>query len=221
VRIGMIGAGRMGQALTGLFVQGGHEVVLANSRGPASLAELTAQFGERCSASDVPGAVQGSDLVVLATPWGRTAEAVSAVGDWSGVVVVDTTNNRSKPGPDGLIDIGDRISSEIVAELVPGARLVKAFNTTPIPFLVEGLGSPGAEANAVYVAGDDATARALVGELIASIGGKAVHTGDLHTGGWLQGMSGPLAGSLQMITPAEALARLEQARGQLAGTDLT
>lgn len=212
MRIGIIGAGRMGQALTSLFVRAGHEVVLANSRGPASLAELAARFGEHADASDVPGAVKGSDLVVLATPWDKTAEAVAVVPDWSDTVIVDTTNNRSKPGPDGLIDIGDRVSSEVVAELVPGARLVKAFNTTPIPLLVDGLQSPPVETNAVYIAGDDDVAKALVGALIASIGGEAVDTGDLHTGGWLQGATGPLPGTLEMITPAEARARLEQAR---------
>ncbi|BCL28613.1 NADPH-dependent F420 reductase [Streptomyces aurantiacus] len=215
MKIGIIGAGRMGQALTGLFVEAGHDVVLANSRGPESLAELTARFGEHTSAADVPGAVAGSDLVILATPWGRTAEAVSVVEDWSGVVVVDTTNNRSKPGPDGLIDIGDRVSSEVVAEFVPGARLVKAFNTTPIPFLVKGLGPSAGEDNAVYMAGDDDAAKALVGALIAGIGGEAVDTGDLHTGGWLQGMSGPLAGTLEMITPTDARARLEKALEQV------
>ncbi|MEU6350675.1 NAD(P)-binding domain-containing protein [Streptomyces sp. NPDC047072] len=215
MKIGIIGAGRMGQALTGLLVDAGHDVVLANSRGPASLAELTAGFGEHAGAADVPGAVAGSDIVILATPWGKTAEAVSVVGDWSGVVVVDTTNNRSKPGPDGLIDIGDRVSSEVVAEFVPGARLVKAFNTTPIPFLVKGLGAAAGEDNAVYIAGDDAAAKALVGDLVAGIGGEAVDTGDLHTGGWLQGMSGPLAGTLEMLTPTDARARLEKAREQL------
>ncbi|MFJ9005822.1 NADPH-dependent F420 reductase [Streptomyces canus] len=215
MRIGIIGAGRMGQALTGLFVEVGHDVVLANSRGPESLAELTARFGEHVSAADVPGAVAGSDIVFLATPWGKTAEAASAVGDWSGVVVVDTTNNRSKPGPDGLIDIGDRISSEVVAEFVPGARLVKAFNTTPIPFLVKGLGSSAGEDNAVYIAGDDTAAKALVGSLIDGVGGEAVDTGDLHTGGRLQGMSGPLAGTLEMLTPADARARLEKALEQV------
>ncbi|WP_189149256.1 NADPH-dependent F420 reductase [Streptomyces lacrimifluminis] len=215
MRIGMIGAGRMGQALTGLFVAAGHDVVLANSRGPESLAGLAAQFGEHTSAADVPGAVAGSDIVVLATPWGRTEAAVSVVGDWSGVVVVDTTNNRTKPGPDGLIDIGDRVSSEVVAEFVPGARLVKAFNTTPVPFLVKGLGSSAGEDNAVYVAGDDAAAKALVGALIAGIGGEAVDTGGLHTGGWLQGMSGPLAGTLEMITPTDARARLAKALDQV------
>ncbi len=213
MKIGIIGAGRMGQALTGLFVAADHDVTLSNSRGPASLADLTARFGPHCSAAEVPDLVAASDLVIVATPWGKTAEALAVVSDWTGVVVVDTTNNRSKPGPDGLIDIGDRISSEIVADYVPGAHLVKAFNITPIPFMVEALGSE--ETKAVYVAGDDADAKALVGELLRSIGAEPVDTGDLYTGGWLQGMSGPLAGTLEMLTPEEATARLELARADV------
>jgi hypothetical protein len=177
------------------------------------LADLTAQFGPHCSAAEVADLVAASDLVIVATPWGKTAEALAVVSDWTGVVVVDTTNNRSKPGPDGLIDIGGRISSEVVAEYVPGAHLVKAFNVTPIPFMVEALGS--GQTKAVYIAGDDADAKALVGELLRSIGAQPVDTGDLHTGGWLQGMSGPLAGTLEMLTPEEAKARLELARADV------
>ena len=212
MKIAMIGAGRMAQALTPLFVQAGHEVRLSNSRGPESLAELVQSFGPGTRAMTVPAAVDGADVVFLATPWGRTAEAVSPVADWGGRGVVDATNNRSAPGPQGLIDIGDRVSSEIVAEYVPGAKVVKAFNVTPLFMLVPALGSGAGENNAVYIAGDDDEAKALVAELVASIGGVAVDTGDLHTGGHLQGMSGPLAGTMEMLTPTQARDQLAQAQ---------
>lgn len=210
MKIAMIGAGRMGQALAGLFAEAGHEVLLSNSQGPESLAEIVKELGARCSAATVKDAVETSDVVFLATPWGKTAAAAAAVSDWSGRIVVDTTNNRTAPGPQGLIDVGDRVSSEIVAEYVPGARVVKAFNTTPIPILVAGLGANAGKNNAVYLAGDDADAKALVAGLVASINGVAVDTGNLRNGGYLQGMSGPLAGSLEMLTPAEARDRLTQ-----------
>lgn len=210
MKIAIVGAGRMGQALAGLFAEAGHEVVLSNSRGRDSLAELVERLGPRCSAAAVADAVESSDVVFLATPWGKTAAAVAAVSDWSGRIVVDTTNNRSAPGPQGLIDIGDRVSSEIVAGYVPGARVVKAFNSTPIPMMVAGLGARAGENNAVFIAGDAADAKAVVAGLVASIGGVAIDTGDLRTGGYLQGMRGPLAGSLEMLTPAEARERLAQ-----------
>lgn len=212
MRITMIGSGRMAQALTKLFVEAGHEVMLTNSRGPASLADLVESFGPSCHAGEVAEGVAWGDVVFLATPWGKTAEAVSVVDDWTGVVVVDTTNNRAAPGPAGLIDIGDNVSSVLVAGYVPGARVVKAFNVTPIMFMAPALGSAAGANNAVFIAGDDPTAKSLVAEIIASIGGEAVDTGDLATGGWLQGMSGPLAGTFEMLTPDEARSRLAAAR---------
>jgi len=211
MKIAMIGAGRMGQALTPLFAQAGHEVRISNSRGPESLVGLVENLGPGVRATTVAEAVEDADVVFLATPWGRTADAVAAVADWTGRVVVDATNNRNAPGPQGLIDIGSRISSEIVAEYVAGAKVVKAFNVTPLPFLLPALASPTGE-KAIYIAGDDDKAKSLVADLIASIGGVAVDTGDLHTGGHLQGMSGPLAGSLEVLTPAQARANLAQAQ---------
>jgi predicted dinucleotide-binding enzyme len=201
----------MGQALGRLLADAGHEVVLSNSRGPASLRELTAELGPNISAASVADAVAGSDVVVLATPWGKTAEAVSAVRDWSGKIVIDTTNNRKGPGPEGVIDIGDRSSSEIVASLVSGARLVKAFNLTPIPFMSASLGRTPAAENAIFIAGDDAGAKAVVVKLIASVGGEAIDTGDLATGGRLHGTTGTLSGHMRMLTPAEARSLLDEA----------
>lgn len=212
MNIAIVGAGRMAQALTTLFVGAGHQVRLTNSRGPESLEELVSTLGPDVQSSTVAEAVPWADVVFLATPWGKTAEAVSVVDDWSGVVVVDTTNNRTKPGPDGLIDIGDSVSSVIVAGYVPGAHVVKAFNVTPIPWMAAALGAQPTETNAVYVAGDDAAAKALVSDVISSIGGVAVDAGDLETGGRLMGSGGALASTLEMVTPDDARSRVEAAR---------
>jgi predicted dinucleotide-binding enzyme len=202
----------MSQALTTLFVEAGNEVRLTNSRGPESLQELVSTFGPNVEASTVAEAVPWADAVFLATPWGKTAEAVSVVDDWSGVVVVDTTNNRTKPGPDGLIDIGDSVSSVIVAGYMPGAHVVKALNVTPIPWMSAALGADSSDTNAVYIAGDDAAAKALVSEIVASIGGVAVDAGDLATGGRLLGMGGALSSTLEMVSPDDARARVEATR---------
>jgi 8-hydroxy-5-deazaflavin:NADPH oxidoreductase len=211
MKIAIIGSGRMAQALSPLFLEAGHEVMLTNSRGPESLGEMVANLGPNCHAGEVTETVSWGDVVFLATPWGKTAEAVSVVEDWSGVVVVDTTNNRSAPGPDGLIDIGDNVSSVLVASYMPGARVVKAFNSTPLFILAPALGANADANNAVYIAGDDPAAKSLVSDIIASIGGEAVDTGSLATGGWRQGMSGPLAGVMEMLTPDDARSRVEAA----------
>jgi predicted dinucleotide-binding enzyme len=212
MKIAIIGSGRMAQALSTLFLEAGHEVMLTNSRGPESLGDLVSTFGPNCHAGEVAEAAAWGDVVFLATPWGKTEEAVSVVPDWTGVVVVDATNNRSAPGPAGVIDIGDNVSSVLVAGYVPGARVVKAFNATPIMFMAPALGANAGANNAVFFAGDDPAAKSLVSDIIASIGGEAVDTGSLATGGWMQGMSGPLAGTLEMLTPDEARSRVAAAQ---------
>jgi hypothetical protein len=194
----------MGQALAGLFAGAGHSVVLSNSRGADAASEIAAALEGDVSGAATADAVRDADVVVLATPWGKTAEAVAAVADWSEKVVVDTTNNRTGPGPDAVIDVGDQASSEVVATLVPGARVVKAFNTEPIPVFAGALGPDAGSENVIYIAGDDANAKATVAELIASVGGEAVDTGSLASGGRLQGTDGPLAGQFRMLSATEA-----------------
>jgi predicted dinucleotide-binding enzyme len=130
------------------------------------------------------------------------------VPSWDGVVAVDTTNPRFGPDPDDVYDTGAKTSSEVVAGLVPGARLVKAFNHQPIPALAAELGT---ERNALFLAGDDLAAKAAVAELMRSIGGTPIDTGDLRRGGALQASGGgPLAGHGRLLTVAEARTILRQ-----------
>jgi predicted dinucleotide-binding enzyme len=200
--IGVLGAGRMGQTLARLLVAAGHDVRLTNSRMPDSLAAFVGELGPGATAVAARDIATGADVVVLATRWEQLPAATAAVPSWDGVVVVDTTNPRFGPGPDDVYDTGARTSSEVVAELVPGARLVKAFNHQPIPALATELGT---ERNALFVAGDDPTAKARVADLMRSIGGAPIDTGDLRTGGALQASGGgPLAGHGRLLTEAEA-----------------
>ena len=208
--VGLLGAGRMGTTLARLLLAAGHEVRLANSRGPESLAGLVAELGPRAGAVEARDVATGADVVILATRWEQVAAAVAAVPSWAGVIVVDTTNPRFGPGPDDVYDTGALTSSEVVAGLVPGARVVKAFNHQPIPALAAELGT---ERNALFLAGDDADAKALVARLIRDIGGEPIDTGDLRSGGALQASGGgPLAGHGRLLTVAEAREILAGAR---------
>ena len=203
--VGILGAGRMGRTLARLLVDAGHEVRPANTRGPASLAELVASLGSRATAVEASDVARGADVVVLATRWEQTPAAVAVVPSWDGAVVVDTTNPRFGPGPDDVYDTGARTSSEVVAQLVPGARVVKAFNHQPIPSLGSELGARPSERNALFLAGDDPGAKALVADLMRSIGGEPIDTGNLRDAGRLQASGGgPLAGHGRLLTPAEA-----------------
>jgi hypothetical protein len=210
--IGILGAGRMGLTLARLFLDAGHPVLLANSRGPSTLAAQVAALPPNAAAARREDLVRRTDVVVLATPWDRTAAAVDGLGPWDGRIVVDTTNNRFGPRPEQVYDLGGRGSSEVVAELLPGARVVKAFNHQPFATLGLELGTAPTERNALFVAGDDAAAKETVAQLIRDIGGEPIDTGGLRDGGRLQSTGGPLAGHGRLLTPSEARALLASAR---------
>jgi predicted dinucleotide-binding enzyme len=119
--VGIIGAGRLGQAMARTALRAGRSVVVANSRGPESLTTVVSALGEGVSAGTA-GEAGSAGIVVLAVPWDRLHEAVDGLG-WNGQIVIDATNDWAAD------DLDARTSSEIVAGLVAGARVVKAANT--------------------------------------------------------------------------------------------
>ena len=188
--IGIIGAGHAGQAFARVAARAGREVVMANSRGPQSLAGVVEALGTGVSAGTVAEAA-ASAMVVIAVPWASVPEAVASLA-WDGQIVVDQTNAfvfpEMKPA-----DLGGRSSSEIVAELVEGARVVKGANTLG----AESLGSDPQEAGGrrvLFLSGDDGAAKAVVADLFEGAGFFPIDLGDLATGGRLQQVGGPLAG---------------------------
>jgi len=119
--VGIIGAGRIGQAMARTALRAGRRVVIANSRGPESLASVVSELGDGVSAGTVEQA-SAAGIVVIAVPWDRVPAAVQGI-DWDGQAVVDATNDWAAN------DLNGRTSSELVADLVAGARVVKAANT--------------------------------------------------------------------------------------------
>lgn len=210
MKIGIIGAGKMAQMLAPRLIRAGHKVVLSNSRGPDSLGDIVSGLGSAASAATVADAVQAADVVVLATPWGKTAQAVGAVASWAGRVVIDTTNNRTKPGPDGLIDIGGRGSSQVVSEWVPGAKVVKAFNYEPIPMFGQGLDRT--EPKALFLGGDDTDAKAKVAGLFRDLGAEPIDVGSLAQADKLMMGGGALALKMRVVSPTEAQEMLKAAK---------
>jgi 8-hydroxy-5-deazaflavin:NADPH oxidoreductase len=183
--VGIIGAGRLGQAMARTARRAGREVVIANSRGPESLTSVASTLGDGVSAGTVEEAA-AAGIVVVAVPWDRVPEAVQGV-KWNGQVVIDATNDWAADDLDG------RTSSEIVAGLVAGARLVKAANTLG----ADVLGSDPHEAGGrrvIFVSGDDADAKADVVALFEGAGFAAIDLGELTTGGAMQQIHHPLAG---------------------------
>ena len=183
--VGIIGAGRLGQAMARTAVRAGRRVVVANSRGPESLASVVSALGDGVSAGTVEEAAS-SGIVVVAVPWDRVPEAVQGL-DWDGQVVVDATNDW------GADDLQGRTSSELVADLVAGAHLVKAANTLGAEVLNSDPHEAGGE-RVIFISGDDADAKAEVVALFQYAGFAAIDLGDLATGGAMQQIHHPLSG---------------------------
>jgi predicted dinucleotide-binding enzyme len=183
--VGIIGAGRLGQAMARTALRAGRRVVIANSRGPESLASVVSSLGEGVSAGTVDEAA-AAGIVVIAVPWDRVPGAVQGL-DWNSQIVIDATNDWAAD------DLQGRTSSELVADLVAGARVVKAANTLGAEVLVSDPQEAGGR-RVIFVSGDDADAKAKVVALFEDAGFAAIDLGELPIGGAMQEIHHPLAG---------------------------
>jgi predicted dinucleotide-binding enzyme len=183
MRIGIIGAGRIGGTLARHFVGAGHEVAVSNSRGPETLVRLVEELDGRARAMTAAEAARFGEVVVVSIPFGRYRELPS--DGMAGSVVIDTTNYY--PQRDGRFEQldGDRTtSSELLQAHVPGTRVVKAFNAVAWTGLRDG-GRPAGDGEriGIPISGDDEQAKRTVAELIDQIGFDPVDAGTLAHGG--------------------------------------
>lgn len=184
MNLGVIGSGRIGATFARLAVAAGHRVAIANSRGPESLRALVAELGDGARPASIEEAAGFGEMVLVAIPLGAYRDLPADA--FTGRIVIDANNYY--PGRDGQIeelDQGRTTSSELLAAHLPGARVVKAFNTMYFETLA-GEGRPDAardERLALFVAGDDGEAKRRVGELIEQLGFAPVDTGSLAAGG--------------------------------------
>ena len=179
MRIGIIGAGNVGGTLGRAWAKSGHDV-LFGVRNPTApqVRSLLADAGGRARAGAVAGAAAHGDVVVFATPWAATQDAVGEAGDLTGKVVLDCTNPL-KADLSGL-EIGHSTSGgERVAAWASSQGVVKIFNTTGF----ENMGNPayGGDPITMFLAGDDAGAKAVAAQLAAEIGFDPVDAGPLAT----------------------------------------
>lgn len=180
MKIGIIGAGNIGGTLTRRLTALGHSVVVANSRGPETLAGLAAETG--ATAAPVTEAVKGRDLVIVTIPQKHILELPAGLfaGIPGNVVVVDTGNYypRQRDGRIDGIEAGLTESRWVERQL--GHPVVKAFNNIYAKHLLE-FGRPAGAAGriALPVAGDDQAAKAIVLRLIDELGFDGVDAGGL------------------------------------------
>jgi len=196
VTIGILGAGAIAQALARRLVAGGFTVLLSNRRGPDSLRDVTAALGPGVAAGTIDQAA-AQQVVVIAIPWSQLPGVLGRITSWQGRVVIDTTN-PIEPPHFTVAELHGRTSSEVVADLVPGARLVKAFNTLTPSMIARDPREAGGH-RVIFFCGDDQEARSVVDALLTSCGFAAVDLGQLAVGGRLMQFPGGPLPALNLI----------------------
>ncbi|MCU0122250.1 NAD(P)-binding domain-containing protein [Pseudomonas sp. B2M1-30] len=188
--IGIIGAGAIGAAFARALSRKGIPLVIANSRGPESLAELVAELGPTARAVSREEAA-AQEIVLVAVNWSKLPAALGGLADFGGRIVLDANNSIEAPSYKA-VDLQGRPSSEVFAEWVPGARVIKAFNHLPARLLEEDPAAEGGK-RVLFLSGDDVEAKTEVAGLIERLGFFAIDLGDLTVGARLvQFPGGPL-----------------------------
>ena len=201
MKIGIIGAHIVGLRLANAFASVGHDIRIANSRGPESVRQALDEAG--ADARITPASmdeVLHCELVVMAAPWMKREAVLNPAHDWDGRILLDASNIYLSYPPDYRIDdLNGDSGSEIIARLAPTARVVKAFNTLPFEVMFSPV--PAGMKRVLFVAGDDERAVATVSALIVEIGFHPVALGALATAGRLMDLEQPLS-LLDLLTPS-------------------
>jgi hypothetical protein len=190
--VGTLGAGTIGRGVGRFFLNAGYPVLISNSRGPDTLGDAVADLGAQARAVTMAEAA-AADIVLLALPWTAVEPVLRQLPAWDGRVLIDATNaiKTFDPPTIELFDFGDRTSSEVVAGLAPGARVVKAFNHLAYSQMAAPV-SPG-EKRAYFYCGDDAAAKGQLASVLHGNGFAPIDLGSLAAGSRIQQVGGPLA----------------------------
>lgn len=196
MKIGIIGAGGIGQALAGHIAKAGYEIIVSNSRGPESLTTLVSKLGPRAKAGTRQEAAQ-ADVVVLAVPWEQVRAGLSDLPPWNSRILIDATNPIIEPDF-RVADLNGSTSSEIVVSLAPGARVVKVANTLLRAVLAADPNEAGGH-RVLFMSGDDTAAKGEVDGILGKVGFATIDLGGLVSGGRLQQFPGGPLPTLNLI----------------------
>lgn len=193
MEIGTIGAGDFAQAFAKRALKAGHRVKISNSRGPDSLREIVKRLGPGAMAATRKEAA-ACEMVLLAVPWDNVPETLAGLPEWKNQILIDGTNPfHGKAGDFTPAEVGNLSTSQFVAALARGARVVKAFNHMLVPNLEANPVVNGAR-RVAFISADDDSAKNRVQTLLENCGYSVVDLGNLRDGGLIQQPGGPLAG---------------------------
>jgi 8-hydroxy-5-deazaflavin:NADPH oxidoreductase len=184
--IAIIGTGKMSRILSNYFATAGHRIWIG-SRNPDKAIELASNIGHGVKGMEIDNAVQHGDIIFIAVPYLDISAVLKLTGPLKGKTVVDMSN-PFKPDFSGLLVGGDTSAAEEIANAIPEAFVVKAFNTVFATVLERGPKYEGKCAQ-IFYAGDDDVAKKEVSELIGSTGFEAIDTGKLISARFLEPLS--------------------------------
>src|SRR5437016_8260371 len=179
MEIGTIGAGDFAQAFAKRALKAGHKVKLSNSRGPDSLREIVDQLGPGAMAATREEAV-ACEMVLLAVPWDTVPETLASLPKWKNQILIDGTNPfHGKAGSFSPAEVGNLSTSQFVAALAPGVRVVKAFNHMLVPNLEADPVVNGAK-RVAFISADDDSAKKRARSLLEECSYSVVDLGNLR-----------------------------------------
>jgi len=173
MKIGVIGAGRIGGGIARQLAGAGHELKLSFSRDPAALEELARAIGPTVSADSPAEAARFGEVVVISVPWSLLPEALAQAGSLAGTIVIDTTNQFGAPP----LPAEGETAAHFNAARMEGARYTKSFNTLTSAFQAGSAGREGETRVVQWLCGDDAEAKQVVAGLIEEAGFAPVDLG--------------------------------------------
>jgi predicted dinucleotide-binding enzyme len=173
VKVGIIGAGRIGGGIARQLAAAGHEIKLSFTRDRAKLEQSAQELRRSASAGTPPEAVEFGEVVVVSVPWSLLPEALEQAGTLAGKIVIDTTNQFGAPP----LPAEGETAAHFNAARMTGARYTKSFNTLTSGFQAEAAGRQGEERVVQWLCGDDAEAKEIVARLIEDAGFVPVDLG--------------------------------------------
>jgi predicted dinucleotide-binding enzyme len=186
----IIGTGSVGSTLASFFAKAGIEIGLANTKGAEAVEPLAGKLGRSVVAKSLDDALK-ADVIFFAVQFLQFKNAASALSDWTGKIVIDVTNAFKLPPEVMEAELNGRLSSEVNAERVRGAKLVKAFNQLPMNVLSSPV--PAGGRRVVFISGDDEDASAKVARLAEKLGFAPIEVGKIDEGGRLIQVGNALA----------------------------